>query len=272
MPVYDATKTLSTRVAARPGGRAPATRSTPSPSRSRAWLRTARRLPLRRDALGALHAPRRRGASRRRERRLAYEELLLLQLALQRRRARPRRGRTGAMPLGRPASSSRRYRAALPFALTGAASGGRSGRVDADLRRARPMQRLLLGDVGSGKTVVALHALLRAVEAGAQGALMAPTETLAQQHVDHRARPARAARRRASSSLTGDVPGAGEAAPGCSASPRATRRWSVGTHALLEQDVRSAGLAVAVVDEQHRFGVDQRAALADGAGAARRCT
>ena len=124
------------------------------------------------------------------------------------------------------------------------------------------MQRLLQGDVGSGKTVVALYALLRAVEHGRQGALMAPTETLAEQHF-----------------LT--IEGiCAELGVTCalltSASPKKRARgWRcsadvvVGTHALIQEGVELRDLAVAVVDEQHRFGVEQRSALDAGSRAAR---
>ena len=109
--------------------------------------------------------------------RLAYEELLLLQVALAERRA----GAPEAEPLGRPGASLERYHASLPFTLT--TGQKRSVRdIDRDLARGRPMRRLLLGDVGSGKTVVAVHAMLRAAERGAQAALLAPTEVLVQQH------------------------------------------------------------------------------------------
>src|SRR5204863_8967585 len=86
-----------------------------------------------------------------------------------------------AVPLGVPGELIRRYRAALPFALAEHQERAIAD-IDRDLARDTPMQRLLQGDVGSGKTVVALYALLRAVESGRQGALMAPTETLAEQH------------------------------------------------------------------------------------------
>jgi len=131
--------------------------------------------------------------------------------------------------------------------------------VDADLGLSRPMQRLLMGEVGSGKTVVALYTLLRAIEQGYQGALMAPTEPLAEQHfatiqalMPGEAVPiglltgATPGRRRAD--LLGKL-GSGELS------------LVVGTHALIEEGVQFASLAVAVVDEQHRFGVRQRAAL-----------
>src|SRR5664279_2112341 len=131
--------------------------------------------------------------------------------------------------------------------------------IRADLARASPMQRLLMGEVGSGKTVVALYAMLRAVEHGHQAALMAPTETLAEQHFATIQR------------LIGAEPVACALLTGSTAARRredvvgklASGELSlvVGTHALIEPDVAFASLAVAVVDEQHRFGVRQRAAL-----------
>jgi ATP-dependent DNA helicase RecG len=139
--------------------------------------------------------------------------------------------------------------------------------IDADLAAGRPMQRLLMGEVGSGKTMCALYAMLRAVEAGFQAALMAPTETLAEQHAQTLDRLL-AAEHLPFTLLT-------------SATPAARRREAlahlasgelglvVGTHALIEPDVEFARLAVCVVDEQHRFGVRQRAALdAKGPGEA----
>ncbi|HEU4448791.1 MAG TPA: ATP-dependent DNA helicase RecG [Gaiellaceae bacterium] len=131
--------------------------------------------------------------------------------------------------------------------------------IRADLARPRPMQRLLQGDVGSGKTVVALYALLRAVEGGHQGALMAPTETLAEQHfltiegvcTDLGVR---------CELLTSSLPPAQRrAARERLASGEAD--LAVGTHALIQEEVGFRSLAVAVVDEQHRFGVEQRRAL-----------
>jgi len=122
--------------------------------------------------------------------------------------------------------------------------------IDADLERTAPMQRLLQGDVGSGKTVVALYALLRAVEAGYQGALMAPTETLAEQHfltLDEMCRELGVTCALLTGSVKHDV-GADIV---------------VGTHALIQKGVELPRLAVAVVDEQHRFGVEQRQALTE---------
>jgi ATP-dependent DNA helicase RecG len=145
----------------------------------------------------------------------------------------------------------------LPFTLTGDQRAA-VGQVDFDLASERPMQRLLMGEVGSGKTVVALHAMLRALENGHQAAFMAPTETLAEQHlitldrllggiapVELLTGSTSAARRR---ELLGRL-GSGELG------------LVVGTHALIEEPVEFRSLAVTVVDEQHRFGVRQRAAL-----------
>ena len=223
-------------------------------------LRTRHRLPLRRDAIRAGHQPRTHGAFRTARRRLAYEELLLLQLALLRHR-RDADARGGAVALGAPGALSAAFRDALPFALTGAQERALDA-IAADLDRTQPMQRLLEGDVGSGKTVVAFAALLRAVEAGGQGALMAPTEVLALQHL-------RGAERLLEplgveiAYLSGDVP----------EKERRLRRQrieagqplvAIGTHALLHTSFPD--LRVLVVDEQHRFGVAQRAALGTGAG------
>ncbi|MBA2384879.1 MAG: ATP-dependent DNA helicase RecG, partial [Actinobacteria bacterium] len=134
--------------------------------------------------------------------------------------------------------------------------------IDADLARTTPMSRLLQGDVGSGKTVVALYALLRAVEAGRQGALMAPTETLAEQHF-LTIEGICAELGVSFVLLTSALPGKEHAATRARiASGEA--QVAVGTHALIQREVEFADLAVAVVDEQHRFGVEQRSALADG--------
>jgi ATP-dependent DNA helicase RecG len=221
-------------------------------------LRLARRLPLRRDAVVAGHRPRVAGEERRARDRLAYEELVLLQLALLRyRRALDAEG--GAEALPPPGALRDRYLAGLPFALTGAQQRALAA-IDRDLERTAPMQRLLQGDVGSGKTAVALAALLRGVEIGAQAALMAPTEVLAVQHLQT------AERLLADLDvelvlLTGDVP----------KRELAVRRQrvaagepviAIGTHALLYAEF--ARLVVAVVDEQHRFGVEQRDRLAGG--------
>jgi len=214
-----------------------------------AAVRARERLPFRFDAVAALHKPRGAEEAEAARRRLAFDELLLLQVGL----ARIREGteEAAAPALGQPGELVSRYREALPFELTGDQEQA-IAEIDGDLAGTRPMQRLLQGDVGSGKTVVALYALLRAIEAGKTGALMAPTETLAEQHF-LTLEPLCAAVSVRSALLTGSVKGELEGA-----------QIVVGTHALIQEGVDLSDLAVAVVDEQHRFGVEQRGALAAG--------
>ena len=218
-----------------------------------AALKERERLPLRADALVALHRPESLEQAEEARRRLAFDELLLLQVGIAR-RVREREASI-APSLGEPGELILRYRKALPFALTPYQEQA-IRELDADLARPVPMQRLLQGDVGSGKTVVALYALLRAVEQGRQGALMAPTETLAEQHF---------------LTIEGICRELGvTCALLTSSSPRRDRELApvsdvvVGTHALIQEGVELRDLAVAVVDEQHRFGVEQRRALQDG--------
>jgi ATP-dependent DNA helicase RecG len=224
-----------------------------------ASLRAATPLPVRADALVALHRPRSLDEAEAGRRRLACEELLTLQLALRRRAAERESQVAAALPP--PGELVDRYRRALPFVLTPGQEQALV-EIDADLARTTPMQRLLQGEVGAGKTVVALYALLRAVEAGRQGALMAPTETLAEQHL---------------LTIEGICGELGVRVALLTSALRAKERANVrqlvssgdvqiavGTHALIQQEVDFADLAVAVVDEQHRFGVGQRAALAEG--------
>ncbi len=218
-----------------------------------ARLKEREGLPVRADALYALHRPRTLAEAEEGRRRLAFDELLLLQLGIAR-RSREREQEI-APALGEPGELIARYREALPFTLTEHQERAIAD-LDRDLAGSVPMQRLLQGDVGSGKTVVALYALLRAVERGFQGALMAPTETLAEQHfltVEELCRPLGVT----CGLLTSSVgKRARTAAAGASI--------LVGTHALIQEGVPLDRLAVAVVDEQHRFGVEQRAALAEG--------
>ena len=144
-----------------------------------AVLKTREGLPLRADALHALHRPRTLEEAESGRQRLAFDELLLLQLGLARRTRERERGRcAGARRAGRADRAVPRRAAVRADQHQERAIA----EIDRDLARDMPMQRLLQGDVGSGKTVVALYALLRAVEQGFQGALMAPTETLAEQH------------------------------------------------------------------------------------------
>jgi ATP-dependent DNA helicase RecG len=225
-----------------------------------AMVRVAARVSDKTGALSAMHfaaSAQEREAGRRR---LAFEELLLTQLLFLRRRRR-RQARTGAYELlDAPSLSDRWLDHALPFAPT--PDQRRAIRqIGADLALAAPMQRLLMGEVGSGKTVVAMHAMLRAVEHSCQAALMAPTETLAEQHFATVQR------------LLGPESVPIALLTGSTALRRRREILArlasgelalvVGTHALIEPDVRFAALAVAVVDEQHRFGVRQRAALSE---------
>ena len=219
-------------------------------------------------------------------RRLAFDEFLRLQLLLALRRRRLEESATGIRhpiasddldvepgALATPESSLvRRFLANHHFTLTGAQRRV-LGEIAADLASPLPMHRLLQGDVGSGKTVVALTALLASLDGGRQGALMAPTEVLAEQHL---------------ASLRGDLDGLTKSDPSVlggqrplsiqllTGRVRAKDRQSVldgladgsvdvvvGTHALLTDDVRFRSLGVIVIDEQHRFGVEQRATLRD---------
>jgi ATP-dependent DNA helicase RecG len=210
-------------------------------------------LPVRRDALAVVHFPETLEQAEEGRRRLALDELLTLQLAV----LRSRDDDAVAAPLGEPGELLARYRSALPFELTEHQERA-VAELDADLARDVPMQRLLQGDVGSGKTVVALYALLRAVEEGRQGALMAPTETLAEQHF--LTIEGICAELGVRTALITSAVG-GKRARAAVASGDA--QIAVGTHALIQRDVEFADLAVAVVDEQHRFGVEQRKALAE---------
>jgi ATP-dependent DNA helicase RecG len=227
-----------------------------------AALRVTDRLADRAAALSAVHfgSPPEQDEGRRR---LAYEELLLVQLALLRRRRLRRHGSIAPILAAAPTLSARWLSEMLPFAPTGDQTRAMAD-IDLDLARERPMQRLLMGEVGSGKTVVALYALLRAIEHGYQGALMAPTEPLAEQHFAtiQALMPGEAVR---IGLLTGSTPARRRAdLLGKLASGELS--LIVGTHALIEDPVRFADLGVAVVDEQHRFGVRQRAALDAKAG------
>ena len=224
----------------------------PIPGRLRRELRMAPAT----DAIVASHFPADEHAAEAARERLAFEELFLYQAALVSRRGRRVAGARG-IELSAAGAHVGGWLESLPFQLT-SDQGRAIDEIDSDLHEAQPMQRLLMGEVGSGKTVVCVYAMLRAIEAGHQAALMAPTETLAEQHF------------RTLEALLG------EAAPAAlltSATPPAARRklfaslatgepqLVVGTHALIEEAVEFSSLAVAVVDEQHRFGVRQRAAL-----------
>ncbi|MCA6244814.1 MAG: ATP-dependent DNA helicase RecG [Phenylobacterium sp.] len=228
-----------------------------------AW-RQGRGFPSWREALRTLHAPAGESdlspAAPARSR-LAYDELLAHQLAMAQRRAHRRSGASRRLPASDLAA---RIEGALPFRLTPDQQTSLKEIRD-DLASGQRMSRLLQGDVGSGKTVVAMLALADAAAAGAQGALMAPTEILARQHFETLAGPLEAhgigvvlltgrdrgpARREKLERLASGVAAV-----------------AVGTHALFQDEVRFADLALAVIDEQHRFGVGERQRLLEkGAG------
>ena len=224
-----------------------------------ALMRAAEGMADRGAALAAMHFGDRPSDSEVGRRRLAFEELLLTQLGLLWRRAR-RDAASAAVELDAPFELTARWcPAGLPFELTGDQRTA-IAELDADLRRSRPMQRLLMGEVGSGKTIVALWAMLRSVEHGHQALLMAPTETLAEQHFATLQRLLSSIEPVPMALLTGSTPAARRA--GVLAKLQSGElALVVGTHALIEPDVRFRSLAVAVVDEQHRFGVRQRSAL-----------
>jgi ATP-dependent DNA helicase RecG len=217
-------------------------------------------LPL---ALAQIHQPRNQDSLSAARRRLVFDEFLLLQMGLLQRRheltARP------APPLALPTAPGSSSLVAdfldlLPFPLTGAQQRVLA-EIRSDLAGEQPMARLVQGDVGSGKTVVAIASLLTAIDAGCQGALMAPTEVLAEQHYKKLCEwlpqlhvtcalltgstPARRRRELLADLVQGNL------------------KMLVGTHALLEDPVQFARLGLVVVDEQHRFGVAQRNRLLD---------
>jgi ATP-dependent DNA helicase RecG len=233
-----------------------------------AWLKRHNFAPFK-SALTALHRPEASEllstealASSPLRKRLAYDELLASQLALALVRAKMKRlnGRINAGD-GKLIEAAR---AALPFALTGAQERAVQD-IRADLISPHKMLRLLQGDVGSGKTAVALMAMLSVVEAGRQAALMAPTEILARQHYE-RLRPLVEGLGLRIGLLTGRDKGE-ERRNVLSAMQDGAIDIAIGTHALFQEKVAFYDLGLAVVDEQHRFGVHQRLALsAKGAG------
>ena len=257
-PVYPASEALAQKqLRALVGAALEQARAEGDPLPAR--LAVAEGLPLRADALVALHRPRSLEEAEVGRRRLAFDELLVLQVALARRATERERLVAEALPA--PGGLLRRYREVLPFTLTDAQERA-IGEIDRDLARTTPMQRLLQGDVGSGKTVVALSALLRAVEAGRQGALMAPTEVLAEQHF--LTIEGICAELGVRVALLTSALGTREHANVRQLIASGDVQIAVGTHALIQRGVAFRDLAVAVVDEQHRFGVEQRSALTEG--------
>ncbi|GGO65155.1 ATP-dependent DNA helicase RecG [Nonomuraea cavernae] len=271
VPIYPAGKDLTPWVIRRAVGLVldtlgPLTDSLPEELRARHGLQDLG------EALEAIHRPKDFAEVRRARERLKFDEAFVLQAVLLQRRqaatawpARPRPRRDDGILAD--------FDARLPFTLTeGQALVGEE--LAADLALEHPMHRLLQGEVGAGKTVVALRAMLQVVDAGGQAVLLAPTEVLAQQH------------HRSISAMLGDLAQGGmfggTAVTLLTGSMGAAARRSalldaasgtagivVGTHALLQEHVQFADLGLVVVDEQHRFGVEQRDALREKAGGGR---
>jgi ATP-dependent DNA helicase RecG len=218
-------------------------------------------LPL---ALQWLHQPEEIEQAKAAKRRLAFDELLRLQLGMLEQRRRWRE-QTGQRIVADPAVLER-FRQSLPFELTEAQRRARD-EILTDMAEPYTMSRLLQGDVGSGKTVVAAEALLAAVSAGFQGALMAPTEILAEQHVaglrrflNPESEPLLGNRLIEVALLTGSM-AAGEKQAVRAGLAAGQVDVVVGTHALIQDGIEFANLGLVIVDEQHRFGVQQRSAL-----------
>jgi ATP-dependent DNA helicase RecG len=222
-----------------------------------AWMER-QRWPTWRAALSQLHAPRSEGdlsPQAPHRRRLAYDELLAHQLALAQRKTERR---AHPAPVIRTDGLAARVEAALPFRLTGAQQQALAD-IRGDLRSGRRMNRLVQGDVGAGKTVVAMLAMADTAAAGLQSALMAPTEILARQHFETLAAPLASQGARAVL-LTGRDKGAGRTEK-LARLADGSACVAVGTHALFQDDVVFRSLALTVIDEQHRFGVSERARL-----------
>jgi len=222
-----------------------------------AGLRARRRLAAVGDSLRTMHFPDTADDLAAARERVAFEELFLHQALLASRKRSHRLARP-APRLGRPGELVGRWLDSLPFEPTGDQLRAFDD-VDADLDSGQPMQRLLMGEVGSGKTVVAVYSMLRALEAGHQAALMAPTETLAEQHAITLGRLL-AAEATPFALLTGSTP-ARARKDALNKLASGELGLMLGTHALIEPIVEFARLGLVVVDEQHRFGVQQRRAL-----------
>jgi ATP-dependent DNA helicase RecG len=219
-----------------------------------AGILASHRLPNLHDAIHEIHFPANKNRLEAATRRLVFHELFLIQTGLAARKARLEKTESGRSHRG-DGSLLNPFLKSLSFGLTGAQERV-IGEALEGMRSEKPMRRLLQGDVGSGKTVVAVAALLAAVESGGQGAIMAPTEVLAEQHFI------------SISAALKDLPvnvvlltgaqGAAERRAALEAVKSGEAHVVVGTHALIQKGVEFLDLSLVVVDEQHRFGVGQR--------------
>lgn len=263
VPIYPLTEGLSAQWLRKMMDRAVTTWAAEAPDFLPEVIRQENRLMSLPQALKQVHFPDSREILTAARRRLSFDEFFMLQLGVL--AARQRFRGVPARSLTADATTEAVFLAALPFPLTGAQRRALDQIAD-DLRGSQPMSRLLQGDVGSGKTAVAAAALWFAVAEGAQGAIMAPTEILAEQHArsferifeglrhPRNERPVRVVL------LTGSMR-AGDREDALAAIASGDADVIVGTHALIQRGVTFNDLAIAVVDEQHRFGVEQRAAL-----------
>ena len=223
----------------------------------------------RHDALKSIHLPETYAEKEAARRRLAFDELFRVQTVLVMRKRALERDSMGIRHVV-DGELNARMRAALPYELTGAQRKA-IGEIERDLAGPHPMHRLLQGDVGAGKTLVAVSAMLTAVQGGHQGALMAPTEVLAEQHAAGIRRLLEGVAVPDSGNLFGDRPlrvelltnrvGGGDRRDVLAGLADGSVDIAIGTHALIQEAVDFHSLGVVVVDEQHRFGVEQRAAL-----------
>jgi ATP-dependent DNA helicase RecG len=211
-------------------------------------------LPTLHDAIQEVHFPEERGRLKQAMRRLIFHELFVLQAGLAVRKTRLEAEETGRSHTG-DGRLLNPYLKGLPFGLTGAQERVIEETMQ-DLRSERPMRRLVQGDVGSGKTVVAVAALLSVVEAGGQGALMAPTEVLAEQH--YLSISAALSELPVEVALLTGSQNAAERRETLERVANGEAGIVIGTHALIQKGVEFDNLALVVVDEQHRFGVGQR--------------
>lgn len=221
-----------------------------------AGIRERHGLPSMSDALREIHFPSSEPARESAQKRFTFDEFFSLQLLLAARKRQVEKMR--GIAFAEVDQPVKRLKAALPYELT-SAQARVIEEIAQDMRSAQPMNRLVQGDVGAGKTVVAMAALLVAVENSYQAAIMAPTEILAEQHYlnIHRTMEQLGVR---VALLTGSL-SAKEKDAALAGVASGEIQIAVGTHALIQEDVSFARLGLAVVDEQHRFGVLQRAAL-----------
>jgi ATP-dependent DNA helicase RecG len=263
VPVYAASKELPSRTIraaiAKNLDALVAARTDALPAR----LARAHEFPSARDAWFAVHAPRDIASIERGRRRIVFEEFFGIALAAALKRAR-RVAAGGAVPIDPPADWYARFSAALPFAPTGAQQRVIE-QIARDMQRAAPMNLLLQGDVGSGKTLVAAAAIMLAHGAGLQSALMAPTEILAAQHA-HKLAPLLLPFGVTVEAVFGSQ-GARERRGAVERIASGAASLAVGTHALLGEGVDFRRLGLVIIDEQHRFGVAQRARLRAKSGA-----